>query len=360
MGAYRQQFHPDLPGPSHLWGYADITDNKSPNHRYLGGVIVAKRGTPVRVDFVNQLPNRHPLSIDKSLPGCGLIPGTNQYFSEGRAAVHLHGGFVPWTSDGGPFHWFDAQGNEGLSRVAWLPVGPKDPRYGKAKKNLSKDYWYPNAQSARLLWYHDHAVGITRLNAYAGLATAYLLLDDIELQLIGAGAIPDIDHVVPLVVQDKSFIGLGGNPDGGRGGPGDLWYPNLYEKNGAVVDDVQANPAGRWDWGGDAFPDAGFQQPPAPSCVPEFFSDTPVINGMAYPYVNVEPRRYRFLFLNGSQARFYNMQLYFAQSNDLRNPLSGEADVANATNAGIPAFVQIANEAGFLPAPVIFPTTRRR
>ncbi len=76
---------------------------------------------------------------------------------------------------------------------------------------------------------------------------------------------------------------------------------------------------------------------------------------MAYPYVEVEPRRYRFLFLNGSQARFFNMQLYFAQSSDLSNPLSGEADLVNATNVGIPQFVQIATEGGFLPAPVIFP-----
>ncbi len=217
--------------------------------------------------------------------------------------------------------------------------------------NLSKDYWWPNAQSARLMWYHDHAVGITRLNAYAGIATGYLLIDSYEQALITSGAIPGLDRVVPLVVQDKTFIGKKGNPDGGRGGAGDLWYPNLYEKNGVN----QANPSGRWDWGGDIFPSAGFLQPPNPSCVPEFFADTPVINGMAYPYVELQPRRYRFLFLNGSQARFYNLQLYFAQSNQVNNPSGGEADIVNATNAGIPQFVQIANEGGFLATPVIFP-----
>jgi spore coat protein A len=356
IGAYTQQFHPDLPGPSHLWGYADITDGKAPNHRYLGGVIVANRGTPVRANFVNELPPVHPLSVDRSIPAAGLIPGTHRHYSENRAAVHLHGGFIPWVSDGGPFHWFDGQGNEGLSRVAWLPVSPSDPRYTRFGKNLSKDYWWPNAQSARLMWYHDHAVGITRLNAYAGIATAYLLLDDAEQGLIDLGIIPGLDRLVPLVVQDKSFIPVTGNPDGGRGGPGDLWYPNLYEKNGPIAaDGSQANPKGRWEWGGDTFPGAGFQDPPNPSCVPEFFADTPVVNGMAYPYVEVEPRRYRLLFLNGSQARFYNMQLYFARSNDLDNPLSGEADLAHATHAGIPSFVQIANEGGFLPAPVVFP-----
>ncbi|HEY3380425.1 MAG TPA: multicopper oxidase domain-containing protein, partial [Vicinamibacterales bacterium] len=262
--------------------------------------------------------------------------------------VHLHGGFIPWVSDGGPFHWFDAQGNEGLSRVAWLPISPGDPRYVRGPKanNLSKDYWYPNDQSMRLMWYHDHAVGITRLNAYAGLATGYLLQDAWEQALIKIGAIPAMDRLVPLIIQDKTFIGPEGNPDGGRGRPGDLWYPNLYEKN-------SVGPSGRWDWGGDSFPGTFSTDPPNPSCVPEFFADTPVINGMAYPYLELEPRRYRFLFLNGSQARFLNLQLYFARSMDTNNPASGEPDLKHTK--GIPAFVQIGAEGGFLPAPVVFP-----
>jgi spore coat protein A len=196
-GAYTWNFHPDLNADSHLWGYADITSG-APNHRYLGGFIVAQRGTPVRIDFVNRLPRRHPLSVDKTIPAAGLIPGTDRFYAENRIAVHLHGGFVPWVSDGGPFHWFDAQGNEGLSRVAWLPLSQADPRYDHAhpKQNLSKDYWYPNDQSMRLMWYHDHAVGITRLNAYAGLASGYLLQDAWEQALIKAGVIPGMDRLV--------------------------------------------------------------------------------------------------------------------------------------------------------------------
>ena len=346
-GAFTQSFHPDLP-ESNLWGYADITSGAA-NHRYLGGFIVAQRGTPVRVDFVNNLPQIHPLSVDKSIPAAGLIPGTrNRYFAENRMAVHLHGGFVPWVSDGGPFHWFDPRGNEGLSRVPWLPLSPGDPRYDHfhPAKNLSKDYWYPNDQSMRLMWYHDHAVGITRLNAYAGIASGYLLQDSWEAALIKNGAIPGMDRLVPLIIQDKSFVGRHGNPDGGRGDYGDLWYPNIYEKN-------SAGPTGRWDWGGDMTPPVPSDQPPNPSCVPEFFADTPVINGMAYPYLELEPRRYRFMFLNGSQARFLNLQLYYAQSRDLKNPLSGEPDLTHTT--GIPAFMQIGTEGGFLPTPVIFP-----
>ncbi len=77
--------------------------------------------------------------------------------------MHLHGGFVPWPSDGGPFHWFAPDGTHGPSLVDWLP---------DATGGLTHDFFYPNAQNARLLWDHDHAVGITRLNAYAGLAAA--------------------------------------------------------------------------------------------------------------------------------------------------------------------------------------------
>ena len=343
-GAFLQNFHPDLP-PSNLWGYADITSGPA-NHRYLGGFIVAQRGTPVRIDFSNALPPEHPLSVDKSLPAAGLIPGTNRYFAENRMAVHLHGGFVPWVSDGGPFHWFDPQGNEGLSRVPWLPVSQADPRFGHIQKNLSKDYRYPNDQSMRLMWYHDHAVGITRLNAYAGLATGYLLQDAWEHALIKAGVIPGMDRLVPLIIQDKTFIGSNGNPDFGRGNPGDLWYPNKYEK-------AASGTSGRWDYGNDVFPNGSFLEPPDPSCVPEFFADTPIVNGMAYPYLNLEPRRYRFMFLNGSQARFLNLQLYYAQSHDTNHPRSGEPDLVHTKD--IPAFVQIGAEGGFLPFPVVFP-----
>jgi spore coat protein A len=343
-GAFTQSFHPDLP-PSTLWGYADVTSG-APNHRYLGGFIVAQRGTPVRIDFSNALPSVHPLSVDKSLPAAGMIYGSNQFYAENRMAVHLHGGFVPWVSDGGPFHWFDAQGNEGLSRVSWLPVGQRDPRFGQIPRNLSKDYWYPNDQSMRLMWYHDHAVGITRLNAYAGLATGYLLQDAWEQALIKIGAIPGMDRLVPLIIQDKTFIGPNGNPDFGRGGVGDLWYPNKYEK-------AACGPSGRWDYGNDVFGTTSFLEPPDPSCVPEFFADTPIVNGMAYPYLELEPRRYRFMFLNGSQARFLNLQLYYAQSKNTNDPRSGEPDMVHTKR--IPAFVQIGTEGGFLPAPVVFP-----
>jgi spore coat protein A len=120
------------------------------------------------------------------------------------------------------------------------------------------------------------------------------------------------------------------------GRPGDLWYPYVYED--------EPGPRGRWENGkpSDGFPDLG--APKVPSCVPEFFADTPVINGEAYPYVEVEPRRYLFLLLNGSQARFYNLNLFFESLMNAKEP--------DFSKPG-PAFLQIANEAGLLPAPVV-------
>jgi spore coat protein A, manganese oxidase len=324
VGQYTQQLHPDLPGPSHFWGFADITDGKAPNHRYLGGAIVAQKDRPVRLTVVNDLvdsagqPLKHPLPVDTSLMGAEPDQAEN------RICTHLHGGFVPWTSDGGPFAWFGTDGSHGQ---CFLNPG--------AAANEA-EYYYPNQQSARLMWYHDHAMGITRLNAYVGIATAYVLTDDYEQELIRTGVLPDIG--IPLVIQDKSFIPATGNPEpGGRGGPGDLWYPSRYEKAG---DD------GRWDYGPGVEPPAVITNPtlPLPSCVPEFFSDTLLVNGAVYPYLELEPKVYRFRILNGSQARFYNLQLYYAVANS-----PTEADTSRVG----PAFLQIGTEGGFLPVPAV-------
>ncbi len=108
-----------------VWGYADITDSRLPKFSYLGASIVAIAGTPVRIDFVNELPEpAHRCPSTQPFPGAE----TGQLVN--RAAVHLHGGFVPWPSDGGPFHWFAPDGTHGPSLVDWLPdaTGPADAR----------------------------------------------------------------------------------------------------------------------------------------------------------------------------------------------------------------------------------------
>jgi spore coat protein A len=316
---YQQLMHPDLPNPTTLWGYMDQASGKN---AYLGPIIAARRDRPVMIRMKNTLPNKHTLPVDTSLMGCDNGAAQN------RMTVHLHGAHVPWTSDGGPFSWFtpSATGPSAGAGECFLN--------GIAGTPGVAQYYYPNDQSARLMWYHDHALGITRLNAYAGLASAYLLTDDVVDGLVSAGIVPDLTHTIPLVIQDKSFKRVRDQ----FGNPGDLWYPSVYQINS------DTSQTGRWD---QDEPSAGFSnlgQPVTPSCVPEFFSDTPVINGEAYPFLQVEPRRYRVLVLNGSQARFYNLNLFY------ENPFQpGEPDFSR----GGPAFIQIGNEAGLLPAPVV-------
>ena len=168
---HEQQMHPDLPNPTKLWGYADKTTGAQ---AYLGPIIVSTRKKPVVIRMENNLPPTHPLPVDTTL--MGAEPGVPQ----NRIAIHLHGGLVPWTSDGGPFSWFSPTGTvgavDGSSGVSFLNGVEGQP--GVA------DYYYPNNQSSRLVWYHDHAMGITRLNAYSGLAAGYLILDDVVLGLI--------------------------------------------------------------------------------------------------------------------------------------------------------------------------------
>src|SRR5262249_12352011 len=122
-------------------------------------------------------------------------------------------------------------------------------------------YEYPNQQDACLLWYHDHAIGQTRLNVYAGLAGAYIIRDDEEDAL----GLPSGEYEVPLIIQDRSFDASGS-----------LTYP------------ISAL--------------AGSKDHPGP-WVPEFFGDTILVNGKAWPYFEVEPRKYRLRILNGSNAR---------------------------------------------------------
>jgi spore coat protein A, manganese oxidase len=315
------QFHPDLP-TTRLWGYADVTGGVTPLHRYLGGVIVARRGTPVSLTIINKLPNKHPLPVDTSIPGAETSQPVN------RITTHLHGGFVPWTSDGGPFSWFTSAANWATGASFLNGTGVK----GEAQ------YYYPNDQSARLVWYHDHALGITRLNAYAGIASGYIIRDDVEDFLIATRLIPASQQEIPLIIQDKTFVD-GLDPKYIWGNKGDLWYPYKYEPNSQSPDET-----GRWDYGPDADPPGNVTGPlPIPAEVPEFFSDTAIVNGVAYPYVQVEQRHYRFRILNGSQARFYNLQLYYDNS-------QGDANL----NMPGPAFIQIGTEGGFLPIPVKF------
>jgi spore coat protein A len=336
VAQFHEKMHPDLVGNTDFFGYVDTT---TWDQQYLGGAIVAKRGTPVLLSVTNQLPKKHILPVDPTIMAGpnGLTVGD---LPMNRIATHLHGGQTPWFSDGTPFQWFTPSGQHG---PCFMNVPGSHPLAGTGT------YYYPNQQSARLVWYHDHAMGITRLNAYAGIASAYILIDDFETSLVSSGLLPDLVGI-PLVIQDKSFVGPAINhqdPNWRWGGPGSLWYPHDYEAN-CLTGGVQ-NPKGRWDWGPTADVTASGTNPlPSVSVVPECFFDTILINGGIYPKVSVPPKRVRFRLLNGSQARFYHLNLY---QEDSSHPSEAKVRVAG------PKIYQFGTEGGFLPAVAVHDNT---
>src|SRR5205823_658659 len=151
-----------------------------------------------------------------------------------------------------------------------------------------------NDQPATALWYHDHALGITRLNNYAGLSGLYLIRSDEEDQL----NLPSGEFEIPLIIQDRMF-----------NGDGSLLYPT--------------------ETGGTH-----------PFWIPEFFGDTVLVNGKVWPYLEVEPRKYRFRILNASNSRFYHLSLQESASYGVPTGNPG------------PVFHQIGTDGGLLPAPV--------
>lgn len=226
------QFHKCFPY-SAIWGY---------NGTYPGPTIEVSKDMPVKVLWENDLPERHLLPVDHTLHGAMDTPDV-------RTVVHLHGANVAADSDGHPEAWF-TKGNQ--------YVGQKYSR---------EVYEYTNHQPGAALWYHDHAIGITRLNVYAGLAGFYIIRDFMEKRL----NLPEGSYEIPIMIQDKSF-----NKDGS------LFYPD------------------------NATPPV---ENPVPSTPSFFFGNTIVVNGKVWPYLPVEPRKYRFRILNASNLRDYELKL---------------------------------------------------
>lgn len=222
MRQVKQKLHRDFRETT-VWGY---------NGRYPGPTFEVQQNRPILVRYRNELPTTHLLPVDTT------VHGAEPFRPRVRNVVHLHGGHTAPEFDGDPDAWF----TPGLKQTGPL-----------FKTNL---FEYRNRQPATTLWYHDHAMGITRLNVYAGLAGFYLIRSRKEKRL----NLPAGRFEVPLVIQDRTF-----------GQDASLSYP--------------AN------------------------IVPEFFGNTILVNGKLWPFLEVEPRRYRFRFLNGSNARFYNLRL---------------------------------------------------
>ncbi|MDZ4799734.1 MAG: multicopper oxidase domain-containing protein [Bryobacteraceae bacterium] len=253
------QFHADLPA-TRLWGY---------NGMIPGPSFEVRSGEPIQVRFPNELTSeQHLLSyaIDPTLHGAQ--PG----MPEVRTVVHLHGGKVLPDSDGHPEAWYTRQTKQ------------------RGKSFTDDLYYYPNDQPATALWYHDHTIGVTRLNVLAGLAGLYTIRDADEDAL----NIPKGRFEVPLVLQDRVL-----RPDGS------ISYPPV----GLTTEH--------------------------PVWQPDYFTDTPVVNGKVRPFLAVEPRKYRFRITNGSNSRYFNIRLE-----------------VEGTTSQAAKIVQIGADQGFLPAPV--------
>jgi FtsP/CotA-like multicopper oxidase with cupredoxin domain len=259
-------------GKTLVWGY---------NGSYPGPTIEAKRGVPFAVTYVNNIVSSKLLPylpIDQTLNwadplGCGPTACAGKLYTGPVPIVpHLHGGEVPSAYDGNPSAWF----TPGLAL--------KGPAF------VTNSYTYPNAQEATTLWYHDHTMGITRLNVYAGLAGFYLLRDPAN----EPANLPSGAYERAIVIQDRMFDTNG-----------QLYYPtdsSRYSNHPFWIDNFQGN--------------------------------TIVVNGKAWPYLNVEPRRYRFRFLNGSNSRIYTLQL------------------VNTNGSLGPVFWQIGTDGGLLDKPI--------
>jgi spore coat protein A, manganese oxidase len=220
MRAISCKLHRDLPA-TNQWSFGGAVPGVMFDTRSDQGMLV---------EWTNDLPSKHFLPIDYSL--CGAERSN----PEVRSVVHLHGGKTPPESDGFPEDWY-------------VP-------------GQSRTYYYPNQQDATLLWYHDHAMGINRLNIYAGLLGLHVIRDEAERQL----HLPEGKYEVPLVLFDRHL-----QPNG------QLSYP------------VSTDPEHPW--------------------ISEVLGEVPLVNGKIFPYLDVEPRRYRFRVLNGSNGRYYRMSL---------------------------------------------------
>jgi len=225
MRQFESRMHRDLK-PTRQWGFGTSARGAASP----GPTFETRSGRGLLVEWVNELPDRHFLPIDHS------IHGADADKPEVRTVVHLHGAKAPPDSDGYPENWF-VPGKSAL-------------------------YHYPNSQEAAMLWYHDHALGINRLNVFAGLLGLFVVRDEFEDSL----DLPRGKHEIPLAIYDRVF-----DLDS------QLNYP------------VSGDPKKPW--------------------IPEVFGDAILVNGKLFPYLEVEPRKYRFRVLNGANGRFFHLSL---------------------------------------------------
>jgi len=339
VGQFQQQILPAGMPATTVWGYGSV--NHPGTFNYPAFTIEASYRVPVRVKWINGLVDGgggylpHLLPVDPTLhwanppggadgrdrrPGFGSTPGP--YTGPVPIVTHLHGGHSDDYSDGYAEAWYlpaaddipDGFATEGSKYDYFRGRSPLGGSWAPG----NAVFQYGNDQRATTMWYHDHTLGMTRVNVYAGPAGFYLLRrgpGDLPAAVLPGPAPRAGDpagsryYEIPLAIQDRSF-----NVDGS------LFYPDTR----AFFDGFE----------GPYIPDTDV----APIWNPEFFANTMVVNGKTWPVLEVEPRRYRFRLLNGCNSRFLILRMSETVSEPPAEPF-------------LPFWV-IGSDGGFLPAPV--------
>lgn len=336
---FRQQILPTGHPKTTVWSYGSTKHPGTFN--YPAFTVEARWGKDTQVIWRNQLVDGkgrylpHLLPVDPTLhwanppggvagrdkrPSFTATPGP--YTGPVPIVTHVHGAHTREDSDGYPEAWYLPAANN--IPAGWASTGTFfdyfSSAYGHGWSPGAASFKYPNDQRDTTLWYHDHTLGMTRLNVYAGPAGFWLIRGNPDDQVGGTlpGPAPGVGadpfgtyYEIPIVIQDRSF-----NEDGS------LFYPDTRE----FFD----------GYSGPYIP----KTPLSPIWNPEFFGNMMVVNGNTWPYLNVERRRYRFRFLNGCNSRFLNLKL-------TRNPRGDNASF----NTPEATFWQIGGDGGFLKQP---------
>ena len=264
-----------------VWGYGTSSQPATSP----GRTFSVRSGSRISVSYVNELnlgprPGSHRLPLDTTLMWAN--PGNLGGLAPVPLVAHRHGGDQPTLSDGLPDAWATSDRN-------------LDGRPDFTGRLWSTPYTYDHPQEAGHLWYHDHALGVTRLNVQMGLAGHYFIRDANEDRLVKLNQLPGSPYEVPLAIQDRMYTGNG-----------HLFYPSTDPLNPSA---------------------------PRTTHLPEFFGDFILVNGVPWPQHAVEPRSYRLRVLNGSDSRFYDLQLRQANGSTI-------------------VFHQVGTELGLMNAPV--------
>ncbi|MEY9935536.1 spore coat protein A [Catenulispora sp. GP43] len=290
-----------------VWGY-QVADRPA---SWPGFTVEALAGRPTTVRYVNRLPGvdcgsrvAPLLTVDQTIHWAdplNQMGSFTPYRGPIPAVAHLHGGEVPSGADGGPQGWFTADGRR----------GPGYATFGWAAPNEAV-YLYPNEQPSCTLWFHDHALGVTGLNVYAGLAAFYLVRDEYDTGLPDNPLrLPADPYEIEIAIQDRQFDTNG-----------QLLFPDGSNPAAEALVGPPPNPAAHPYW------------------TPAYLGDAMVVNGRTWPVLAVEPRRYRFRVLNGCNGRYLSMNL---------------TEAANAGRHYAPSavpFWQIGTDGGLLDRPV--------